>query len=649
MPKKPESLGLQKKTPAKKTPATITFTVTVARTIVAGMKLDMIGRKNMTYATPTTAAATHNLSSKAVARGLKKTLESNLGGFSHASGIWRCSTNQGTSQSIVYEHLNRTGRFSHMKKYYRPTQLVSLVVIILFAHCLSVRSQTTDKPKSAGEVALIPQPLIRIDEIEDKNKLLYPRGGSVDWGLALSGGGIRSGSYSVGVMKALYDSGLFEELDAISTVSGGGYASYWLYGLYDPSDNLKFGESAFSTKSFLENTCDLQNVANMYPLSKMAKSFFKSRAGAFDDYRKAIHRTFGVQNKELKERTVHFYRDSVKDGRAPYFFVNASMYSQELVDVAKAIEITPEHIGNPVLGYSRWSDGAAINFGDSIALAAAGKPKVRNDVANFAPNVLCLKKKPSQTDDEVDLGRTECKRGPLALWDGGHSENLGALPLIRRGIKNVIIIDAEHDPNYIYDAYFDLQRILRSIGIDFCVPEIDGCGGRKANRSTHETGVMKGNARNKVTGTETTVFYLKMMRPLNIFPGEFETYFLDAKNTEQRRERIQEKYEVGYNLQVERDKKIGKDPTKRKSKVNCVGVADVEADPDMYRYGVNDYGYFIIKSKLRQVSSRYRDLAYDFPHTTTFDQSYYADQMEAFIGLGFLQGTALSKMIGKVD
>jgi hypothetical protein len=235
----------------------------------------------------------------------------------------------------------------------------------------------------------------------------------------------------------------------------------------------------------------------------------------------------------------------------------------------------------------------------------------------------------------------------LYLWDGGHSENLGALPLIRRGIKNVIIIDAEHDPYYIYDAYFDLQRILKSISIDFCVPEIDGCGGRKADRSRHETGVMKGNARNRVTGTETTIFYLKMMRSSDIFPSEFETYFLGAKNKEQRRERIQEKYKDGFDLYVERDKEIGKDPSRRRSNVNCGCAADVEAHPDMYRYSVNNYGYFIIQSKLRKVSSRYRDMVYDFPQTTTFDQSYYADQMEAFIGLGFLQGKALSEMIKK--
>lgn len=543
-----------------------------------------------------------------------------------------------------------------MKKTYLIAQVVSLVVMILLGECLPVRSQTDDKQKSAGQVVLTPLPLVRIDEIEDKNKLLHPRGGSVDWGLALSGGGIRSGSYSVGVMKALYDHGLFETLDAISTVSGGGYASYWLYGLYQPGGNLKFGERAFSDSSFLKNTCDLQSVADMYGLGRMATSFLRSRQGAFDDYRAAIHRTFGLKSDELNKRTIDFYRSSVKGGGAPYCFVNASMYSQELVDVAKAIEITPEHIGNSVLGYSRWADGGAINFGDSITIAAAGKSKVRNDVANFAPNVLCLKKKPSQKDDEVDLGRTECKRGPLNLWDGGHSENLGALPLIRRGIRNVIIVDAEHDPEYIYDAYFDLQRILNSIGIDFCVPEIDGCGGKKADRATHDTGVMIGHARNKVTCTDTTVYYLKMMRPSRIFPSEFELSVLKSENSEARRKLIREEYKDGYKLLAKLDEKIGR--VKRKSKVNCSGAGDLKPEPgtytdmysQMYRYRVVDYGYFIIQSWLKKVSSFFhRDVVYDFPQTTTFDQSYYADQMEAFIGLGFLQGKALTEKIGKLE
>ncbi|MDA7880633.1 patatin-like phospholipase family protein [Mariniblastus sp.] len=51
-------------------------------------------------------------------------------------------------------------------------------------------------------------------------------GPSVDnelFGLALSGGGIRSASFSLGVVQGLIKTGLFNSVDYLSTVSGGGY------------------------------------------------------------------------------------------------------------------------------------------------------------------------------------------------------------------------------------------------------------------------------------------------------------------------------------------------------------------------------------------------------------------------------------------
>jgi len=45
--------------------------------------------------------------------------------------------------------------------------------------------------------------------------------------LCLSGGGIRSASFSIGVLQALAASGLLERFDYLSTVSGGGYAGGW--------------------------------------------------------------------------------------------------------------------------------------------------------------------------------------------------------------------------------------------------------------------------------------------------------------------------------------------------------------------------------------------------------------------------------------
>lgn len=65
-------------------------------------------------------------------------------------------------------------------------------------------------------------------------------------GLALSGGGTRSASFSIGVMKALQENGILDKIDVISSVSGGSYASYWYFmqnyylnrkGLGNPGDD----------------------------------------------------------------------------------------------------------------------------------------------------------------------------------------------------------------------------------------------------------------------------------------------------------------------------------------------------------------------------------------------------------------------------
>src|SRR4051812_20702539 len=46
--------------------------------------------------------------------------------------------------------------------------------------------------------------------------------------LCLSGGGIRSASFAIGVMQGLASVGVLRDIDYLSTVSGGGYAGSWL-------------------------------------------------------------------------------------------------------------------------------------------------------------------------------------------------------------------------------------------------------------------------------------------------------------------------------------------------------------------------------------------------------------------------------------
>lgn len=48
-------------------------------------------------------------------------------------------------------------------------------------------------------------------------------------GLALAGGGTKAGDFSIGVLQGLTEAGIMDSVDAISTVSGGGYAALWYF------------------------------------------------------------------------------------------------------------------------------------------------------------------------------------------------------------------------------------------------------------------------------------------------------------------------------------------------------------------------------------------------------------------------------------
>ena len=57
-----------------------------------------------------------------------------------------------------------------------------------------------------------------------------------DVGLALSGGGLRSATLSLGLVQALSRQGLLPKIDYLSTVSGGGYLGAFVTGLFTPRD-----------------------------------------------------------------------------------------------------------------------------------------------------------------------------------------------------------------------------------------------------------------------------------------------------------------------------------------------------------------------------------------------------------------------------
>ncbi len=79
-------------------------------------------------------------------------------------------------------------------------------------------------------------------------------------GLAMSGGGIRSAAYNIGVMNALQDAGIFNDIDIVSTVSGGTYALSWYISQNIEAEkhkqNWKFFESSVQSSDDETNKLD---------------------------------------------------------------------------------------------------------------------------------------------------------------------------------------------------------------------------------------------------------------------------------------------------------------------------------------------------------------------------------------------------------
>lgn len=98
-----------------------------------------------------------------------------------------------------------------------------------------------DRRSSGGQLRTgssaepVPLQTVRANELEEIRKRRHeaevPNDGLLEEnliGLSLSGGGVRSGAFSLGVIQSLHERGLLRFIDFLSTVSGGGYAGAYL-------------------------------------------------------------------------------------------------------------------------------------------------------------------------------------------------------------------------------------------------------------------------------------------------------------------------------------------------------------------------------------------------------------------------------------
>ncbi len=440
------------------------------------------------------------------------------------------------------------------------------------------------------------------------------RGGDVDWGLALSGGGLRSAAFSIGAMKALYDLKILDDIDVISSVSGGGYASYWLYSRYDGKETTRFGAGAFDEKMFPRNVCTLARKSEFFPIRRMIGALFSPRDEAFSKYRNAIEWSFGFEDgrtraekREAGDRNLRelgSLTPQIARGAAPYFILNTTidddgLRTQPRQKLERTFEIGPTYRGSSLLKFANWPnpETSVKTWCDAVAMSAAAlRFKLSRTIPNYTDVIV---------DPVIDLA------------DGGLSENLAALPLIERGIRNIVIVDAENDPGYKFESYMALKSYLGRKGITLTVGKIDTFLADKSRRGKTftEAAVAKGSA----TGPAgvSNIYYIKMSRPASLFPPELRGPTAP--------------------LAIPRHHR----------KVRPVTCLPDELEPitrEGLRREMLSYSRYLNKRWFwRHIVGVLPYINYNFPQITTIDQTFYSDQLEAFIGLGYLEATEMER------
>ncbi|ARU55664.1 hypothetical protein OLMES_1589 [Oleiphilus messinensis] len=356
--------------------------------------------------------------------------------------------------------------------------------------CMMIMSCQIGLP-SKTEMQRLDQPRTRL-EISN-NPYSYGFDSSPNLCVALSGGGIRSGAISIGFLQRTVETNLLQKIDIISTVSGGGYALYWLYsGAYEASFMSADKQTSVLQRLIAEDGPAIQRLDQTHfidtsdawweiafnspgvPFDILLRRLIGAKSVASESYASDIRRKFGSSDlgiRNIKLQNLHVLVEYM-DFPYPIIVTSANRgtaapmeghsYSKEAL-----LELSPDWIGSKKVGYHNFmepSEGylekhferkswmqSIINFelleAITVSAAAVDTPKSNE---NIVPNIAKLL--------GYSLGRSyNTNIGPQFLTDGGFIENLGVLPLIQRGCKYIISLDTSHDPDWKLE---DLQVLI---------------------------------------------------------------------------------------------------------------------------------------------------------------------------------------------
>ena len=301
--------------------------------------------------------------------------------------------------------------------------------------------------------------------------------------LAMSGGGIRSGAVSLGALQELYAANQqLSQYEFISTVSGGGYPVYGILDrilrggrtlsdlLPETSDFIADvdKQSKFITKTDIYTGAVLGAVL-WAPLSWLPNDY----GGAVPTYEAEIHQTFTGGHWIPLFGTVML--EKAKDIRSKGFptpifaaSVNKGAHAphahQPPYGFNDVFELSPTYSGSQKTGYfysvSKKTDLAAAEAASASAIdTPTGYIRIPDGLKdlNFGLGV------------RFHAPRSDAEYKDFNLEDGGFADNLGLVPLLRRGCTDILVFDNSADQRP-FESWYAFVDKLAGAGWRIPVP-----------------------------------------------------------------------------------------------------------------------------------------------------------------------------------
>ncbi len=418
--------------------------------------------------------------------------------------------------------------------------------------------------------------------------------------VAMSGGGIRSAAFNIGVLRALNEHGLLAKTDVMSAVSGGSYALSWYLlqhyyarqpnpnGPRLPADRLPnalfdwdgiyqrhlatnarqfraTGSASYYLNAVYSAVYDLSAFNVLRLLSAIGNENLRNVSAAKRSYRESLQATFHLVTQDAP-RIVYNEFNVAREGGTLARAQRLSTRAAEHVDLSIADEVTftdlakiarqytlpfpifvttvdvdakdqpgsddvhPDRLWPSIFEINGWGLGSdsygylswdKINHTDprfaGVRLVNV-TPAISGAAISPAAGGLSIRTQRLLSVANVDLGYTVPRfadeEGSLYLSDGGHAENLGLYPLIRRDCRHIIAIDAEYEaePTYQFKSYFKAKKaLLNDLKRTLQIKTID----THAFKSTAP--VMSGEVVPAGDGapSETKIYYVKLTKDPN--------------------------------------------------------------------------------------------------------------------------------------